>query len=111
MILSEIANVILNIPLKNFDLLSVGATIAAIGILGFVIYITNRKSVTNKIFFLFSIITILWSFLNYINYQMTSPTVVLWLLRGVIFLGVWHAFSFLVFVCLSQRKNGFPVDV
>jgi signal transduction histidine kinase len=105
MLLSEIANIIRNIPLKNFDLLSVGATIAAIGILGFVIYITDRKSITNKIFFLFSIITILWSFFNYINYQATSPTVVLWLLRAVIFLGVWHAFTFFTFLYVFPKEK------
>ena len=105
MLLSEIANVIRNIPLKNFDLLSVGSTIAAIGILGFVIYITNRKSITNKFFFIFSIITILWSFFNYINYQATSPTVVLWLLRAVIFLGVWHAFTFFTFLYVFPKEK------
>lgn len=109
MIPSEIANIIRNIPLRNFDLLSVGATIAAIGILGFVIYITNRKSATNKFFLLFSIITILWSFFNYINYQTTSPSIILWLLRIVIFLGVWHSFTFFSFLYVfPKEKMNFP---
>lgn len=103
MITAEIINIIRNIPFKNFDLLSVGATIAAIGILGFVIYITNRKSITNKLFFVFSIITILWSLFNYINYQKTSPNVVLWSLRIVIFLGVWHSFTFFSFLYVFPK--------
>src|SRR3989344_8743355 len=105
MVFNEIANIIRNIPLKNFDLLSVGFTIAAIGILGFVIYITNRKSITNKFFFIFSIITILWSFFNYINYQATSPMIVLWLLRAVIFLGVWHSFAFFSFLYVFPKEK------
>ena len=108
MILSEIANVILNIPLKNFDLLSVGATIAAIGILGFVIYITNRKSVTNKIFFSSQLLPSYGAFkLHKLSDDFSDCCSVA--LAGVIFLGVWHAFSFFSFLYVfPKEKMDFP---
>ncbi|HJL55683.1 MAG: ATP-binding protein [Candidatus Pacebacteria bacterium] len=80
--------------LSNLDLLSVGMTIAGIGILGFVVYFNNTKSITNKTFLLFALITIVWSVANYAYYQVESVTLAFWLIRFVIFLGVWHAFSF-----------------
>jgi signal transduction histidine kinase len=79
---------------RNLDLLSVGITIAAIGILGFLIFFSNRKSATNRAFLFFSLITIIWGVINYLNYQVASALYALWLLRLLIFLGVWHAFSF-----------------
>lgn len=88
----------------NLDLLSVGIAVAAIGLLGYEIYANNPTSITNRAFFIFSIITICWSIVNYINYQVTQPILVLWLLRLVIFLGIWHAFSFFRFLYV------FPAD-
>ncbi len=102
-------NLIQIFPLKNFDLLTVGITIAAIGILGFLIYLNNKESITNKTFFLFSLVTIAWSFFNYINYQIKSPEIVLWLLRTVIFFGVWHSFTFFqFFYVFPEEKKSFP---
>jgi signal transduction histidine kinase len=80
--------------LNNLDLFSVGMTIAGIGILGFVVYFNNTKSITNKTFLLFALITIIWSIANYSYYQVESLTLAFWLIRFVIFLGVWHAFTF-----------------
>lgn len=77
----------------GFDLMSVVVTSVTIGSLGFVVFLNNRRSITTKTFFLFSLITIIWSVANYFSYQIRSP-LSLWLLRGVIFLGVWHSFSF-----------------
>ncbi len=109
MISQYILEIIGNLPLHNFDLLAVGITIAAIGILGFVIYINNKRSITNVSFLFFSVITILWSLINYLSYQITNPVYVLWLLRIVIFLGVWHSFSFFqFFYVFPEEKVAFP---
>src|SRR3989344_7110941 len=95
--------------LQNFDLLSVGITVAAIGILGFAIFFDNRKSVTNKTFLGFSLITILYGVFNYINYQTASPELILWFLRLTIFWAVWHAFSFFqLFYVFPEEKINFP---
>ncbi len=80
--------------LFNLDLLSVGIAIAAIGILGVVIYLSKPKSATSKAFLFFSLITICWSIANYANYQVHSTLVSFWILRFVIFFAVWHAFTF-----------------
>src|SRR3989344_1204548 len=78
----------------NFDLLSVGITAVTIGSLGFVIFLNNRSSITSKTFLLFSLITVFWSVTNYLGYQIHSFPLSLWILRVVIFFGVWHSFSF-----------------
>lgn len=81
----------------NLDLLFLGIVSAATGILGFSVFFNNRQSITNKTFLLFSLITIFWGIFNYLNYKVQSPELVLWLLRLVIFLAVWHAFSIFQF--------------
>jgi len=89
----------------NLDLISVGITVAGIGILGFTIYFNEPKSITNRSFLLFAIVTMLWSVANYLQYQPTSPEVGLWLARVIIFLGSWHAFSFfLLCVVFPEHK-------
>ena len=94
---------------QNFDLLSVGIAGAAIAILGFVIYWSDRKSITNQSFLSFSFLTILYGVFNYINYQVTSPFLILWFLRLTIFFAVWHAFSlFQLFYVFPKEKIVFP---
>ncbi len=39
--------------LQNLDLFSVGVVIAATGILGFVVFFSDKRSVTNRAFLLF----------------------------------------------------------
>ncbi|MDR3571341.1 MAG: ATP-binding protein [Candidatus Pacebacteria bacterium] len=78
----------------NLDLLSVGITAAGIGLLGFTIYFNNQASITNRTFLAFSLITILWSAANYAQYQSTPSLIGLWIVRAIIFIGCWHAFTF-----------------
>ncbi len=102
---ADITNIVQNLPLANIDLLSVGLIIAAIAIMGFAVYTNNKNSITNKSFFLFSVVTILWSFFNYMSYQVTQPGLILWLSRLVIFLGVWHSFSFFQFLYVYPKES------
>lgn len=90
------------ITLKNLDLLSVGVAISAILILGVSVFLSNRKSITNKTFFFLSFLAIAWSIVNYANYQTDSAIVVLWVLRLVMFFAVWYCF------CLFQLFFVFP---
>ncbi len=96
--------------LKNLDLLSVGIAVAGILILGFTIFINNKKSITNKTFFLFSIITVLWGVINYSNYQIDiKPEIAFWFLRATVFLGIWHSFSFMQLAYVfPEEKKKFP---
>ncbi len=109
MIETSFPSLLSGLPFINLDLLSVGVAVAAIGLLGYEIYANNPTSVTSRSFFIFSAITICWSVTNYINYQVTNPTLVLWLLRLVIFFGVWHAFSFFRFLYVFPlEEKEFP---
>ena len=83
-----------NITYANFDLLSVGVAIAAIGLLGFAVYFNNRKSATNRSFFFFSLLTILWGISNYFEYKFATITLTLWALRVHLFISTWHALAF-----------------
>jgi signal transduction histidine kinase len=87
----------------------VGVTITAIGVLGFVIFYNNRESETHRSFLLFSMVTMFWSFFNYLNSQIVAPEIVLWSIRVTIFLAVWHAFTFfrLCYV-FPKEKYAFP---
>ncbi len=109
MISNQIPMLFASLPFINVDLLSVGVAVAAIGLLGYEVYANNPASITNRSFFIFSVITICWSIVNYINYQVTQPTLVLWLLRFVIFFGTWYAFSFFRFLYVfPENKKEFP---
>lgn len=95
--------------LENLDLLSVGFVTASTAVLGFTVYFNNRKSVTNKTFLAFSILTVLWSIANYAHYQVTSVALSFWLIRFVIFIGVWHALTFFqLFFVFPKEQVNFP---
>lgn len=89
----------------NLDLLSVGITVAATGILGFVVFFNNSKSLSNRIFLAFSLVTSAWGIVNYLNYQVESQTIALWLVRLVLFFAVWQAF------CIFYLFYVFPQEI
>lgn len=91
--------------LSNFDFLSVGITVATIGILGFIVFFQNRKSITNQSFLLFAILTIFYGLINYLSYQVGSELLALWLTRVVVFCAVWHAFSFFQLAYVFPMEN------
>lgn len=78
--------------ISNVDLLILGITNTAILLLGIVVFLNNRKSITNKTFLLVSISATLYGITNHINYQLDSPQLVLWAIRIVIFFAVWYSF-------------------
>ena len=95
--------------LTNLDLFSVGITVAAIGILGFTVFFTDRKSYTNRAFLLFALVTIFWGIVNYLSYRVSSPILILWLLRLVIASATLHAFSFFtLFYIFPKTQLTFP---
>src|SRR3989338_10068536 len=91
--------------LINFDLLSVGISIAAIIILGFAVFFNNRQSITNRSFLAFSFVTSAWGIVNYLNYQVSSAAAVLWMLRFVMFFAVWQAFTFFQFAFVFPLES------
>lgn len=96
--------------LQNLDLLSVGIAVAAIGLLGFVVFFSDRRSITNQTFLAFSLITSLWGVINYFDYVVASEEISLWLTRGVLFFAVWQAFFlFQLFYTFPNTKVSFSI--
>jgi signal transduction histidine kinase len=89
------------IMIPNLDVLSVGVVVAATCVFGFTVYFSNRKSITNKIFLFFSLITALWVIANYFSYHTYNIVQALWAIRIVVFLATFQAIAlyelFLVF--------------
>ena len=87
--------------LVNLNLFTVGVTVLASLILGAVVYLNNKASVTNKTFLVFVIMAGSWGVLNYSSYNFAWPEIGLLNLRLVIFFALWQAFFlfrfFLVF--------------
>jgi len=92
---------------QNLDLFSVGVVVAATVVLGFSVYFSNPKSITNKTFLWFALVTAIWGVVNYSAYQTNNPVYVLWLLRLIMFFAVWQAFAFFQFCFVfpqTERK-------
>ncbi|MBI4085050.1 MAG: hypothetical protein HY432_00900 [Candidatus Liptonbacteria bacterium] len=94
---------------RNLDLLSVGIASAATGILGFIVFFNNRKSVTSRTFLYFSLVTIFWGAINYLQYKITPVDISFWAIKLTIFLGVWHSFLlFRLMYVFPEEKISFP---
>ncbi len=89
----------------NIDILSVGIAIAANIILGFVIFVSNKRNITTTLFFLQTIILSLWSVANYLTYQITDLQISLWMERMVIFLAVPNSIVFLLLMYHFPEKR------
>jgi signal transduction histidine kinase len=92
-------------PSLNLDLLAIGVTVAAIGILGFVGFFSNPRSSTNRAFLALAMLTIAYSVTNYVSYQLVDASVILWVLRFTIFFAIWHAFSFFHFSYVFPKES------
>lgn len=102
MVVSDLVNI-------NADLLAVGVAIAAIALLGFLIYLSDRKSVTNQAFLVFALITVVWGISNYLEYKFTTPETTLWALRTHLFISTFHALAFFTLAYVfPKEKMSFP---
>jgi signal transduction histidine kinase len=93
----------------NFDLLSVGIAVAGIGLLGSIIFFNNPRSLTNRTFFGFAVISVIWSISNYLEYRFTTINATLWAFRIHVFISTIYAFIFfqLAYV-FPEEKTAFP---
>lgn len=89
--------------IRNFDFVIVGVTIVAMIIMGVMVFASNRRSITNRTFFLLLVSIIFWSLLNYLSFKFKDYNIVLWILRFVMFSAVW--FAFFVFQFLYVLPN------
>lgn len=97
------------LPFQNLDLLSVGIAVASTVVLGFAVLFNDFKSITNKTFLGFALVTTLWGVVNYLNYQAQERLLVLWLIRSVMFFAVWQSFFLFQFMYVfPKEKIKFP---
>lgn len=89
----------------NTDLFFVGVAVAGIVLLGTLIYLSDMKSVTNRTFLFFSLITAAWGVSNYLEYRFTTVEVTLWALRFHLFLSTIHAFLFFQLAYVFPRRE------
>lgn len=95
--------------IKNLDFLSVGISIAGIVILGAMVFFSNRKSITNRTFLVFSFVAVFWSVSNYLIYQSNSSELTLYVTRLHMFFSTWYSFFiFQLFYVFPQEKKVFP---
>ncbi|VAW33349.1 hypothetical protein MNBD_CPR01-576, partial [hydrothermal vent metagenome] len=90
--------------LQNLDLLSVGVTVAATVILGFTAYFSDKKSVTNRAFLFFSIMTAFWGMFTYAEYRVPIE-MGLWFIRVSLFFAVWQSYTLFLFFSAFPKKR------
>ncbi len=72
--------------------------VSAFGIffIGIVVYFHDRKSISNILFFLIALATVLWAIANYFSLNINPPQVLFWI-RLVLFFATPHAVLFFIF--------------
>ena len=93
--------------LNNIYLFSVGIAIASVGTLGFVVFFNNRKSITNRTFLFFALVSIAWNICNYLTEHPLSHAWGIWMLRGIVFFAVWYCFLIFQLLYVFPRPE-FP---
>ena len=76
-----------------------------IGVLGFVVFFNNRKSITNKSFLVFCLVTLVWGFFTFFVSNVTTEHAALWVSRGVMFSAVWQAFAIFQLFYVFPEEN------
>ena len=70
---------------------------ATTAFLGLLVFIHNRKGISNRIFIVHAAVGVVWAIINYFS-VIASPETALFWIRFVIFFAVPHVFLFLLFV-------------
>src|SRR3989344_5277783 len=95
--------------IKITELIVTSVAIFATLILGFIVFLDNRRSLTNRTFLMFALVTVCLNVFNYLTYQYNSPILVLWLLRISVFFAVWLSFLiFQLFYVFPHNTVKFP---
>lgn len=83
-------------PLVNFDLFSALMASSISGLLGVLVYLHNRRSATNIIFLILSLIGAIWAMVNYIS-LIAPPEIILFWIRLVLLFASAYVFLFFIF--------------
>lgn len=79
--------------LANFDVLSVGVATAASFILGFLVFFSDKNNTSSRLFLFFSLVTGVWGIFNFFGYRIEDTELAFIVLRFVMFLAVWQAYT------------------
>jgi len=74
-------------------------------ILGFVVFFSDHKSATSRLFLVFTLTSSLWSVVNYFSYQVEDKTLALLMVRLVMFFAVLQALSFYLLMTTFPARN------
>ncbi len=93
----------------NLDLkiVFIGLSVLVSIIIAFIVLINNLKSSTNKTFFFFTLSTIIWGIINYINSQINfnNEYIALFFLRLNLFFGLIQSFFLFRFFLIYPKDN------
>ncbi|MFA6408365.1 MAG: ATP-binding protein [Candidatus Paceibacterota bacterium] len=93
----------------NAGLLSVSAVAALLISMGFVVFLSDMESLTHRSFLALTGTSVIWSVFNYAIYKSSDPTIVLWLLRFIMFAATWFACAlFTFFYVFPNRQKMLP---
>lgn len=82
----------------NLDLLTVGAAVAALSVIGVVALLANNDRRLGRYFAFFCFVNAAWGTVNYVSYQIHDPYLALISLRLILFAAVFQTMSFSAFI-------------
>lgn len=86
-------------------LIFLGIAVITNSILGWIVFLGNRKSATNILFAILTFFICCWSVVNYISYQAYDPFIVLFWVRLVMFFAVPLGTTFFLFIITFPKEN------
>lgn len=96
--------------MPHIDLSAIGFTVAATTAIGYIVIRSDFRSTTNRVFLLLSLVTVLYTILNYFGYQNDFPLESkIVLMRLVILSALLHSFLiFQLFFVFPERAVVYP---
>lgn len=83
---------------------SLGFAVASIFILGFIVFLRNTKSLTGRLFVLFTSSVAVWDIFNFLSFYVIDQNLSIWLIRFVLFFAVLFATFFFLLILNFQSE-------
>lgn len=92
-------------PLLNVDLLTLGVSVSAMLILGFIIFFNKSSSATGRLFLLFTGVSAIWGAINYLSYKVYDPVFSPLAVRAVMFFATYQAGLFFLLTYIFPKDE------
>jgi len=99
------------VSLFTIDFLTFAIAIVAMVSLGLLVFFKGERNLSDSFFLFFTTISALWGTLNYANYQFDNPTLILWIIRAIMFLATLQALSFFLLIYSFPKGTAPPKRV